>query len=722
MSEPGGEAEPPTGEARSAGPPSFTGWAIGIFAVALALRLAHLWQLRASPFLEVVLGDSATYDAWARTLAAGNWLGDEVFFQAPLYPYFLGVLYATLGDAQLLVRGVQCVLSALACALVAQAGALLFSRGAGIAAGLLLATYAPSIFLDALLQKSVLDLVFVALVLWLAARLLRDPGRGLALALGLSVGGLALARENALILAGVLGLWLLRFPGVATGRRLALAAVFTAGIGAVLAPIALRNWWVGGELHLTTSQFGANLYIGNHPGAPGGYEPLVPGHGVEHERQDIQALAEHAMGRPLTAGEVSDYWTGRVVEYVRSEPGDFARLMGRKLALLVSTIELVDTEDQYATADYSWPLRVAGIWGHFGVLLPLATIGVFVTWPRRRALWWLHAAIAAYASTLLIFYVVTRYRYPVVPFLALFAGAGIAGAAAWARARPRREVLAALAVASVLAILSNGLSAMPKDRMRAVTHANLGGWFREHGQLERAAHHYERAYALDPALDDLTHQLAGTWLAQGRAGSAIGLYERALATRRDDPRLHRGLARALRASGREEAARRHLQRAVTLAPAAREARAELADLELAAAARKREAGDGAGALDHYRAAAVAQPAKAAALWSAAWLLATQPGTAFGDPAEAALLAERALARDATLDPATLEVLAASHAAAGRFAEAEARAQEALARIEAEGRPAPARLEEALAHYARGERLRLAVAGGRARTSAPGPAR
>ena len=155
----------PMGLAPTAAARPFTGWAIGIFAVALALRLAHLWQLRASPFLEVTLGDSATYDAWARSLAAGNWLGDEVFFQAPLYPYFLGALYATLGDGQLLVRGVQCVLSALGCALVAQAGALLFSRGAGIAAGLLLATYAPSIFLDALLQKSVLDLLFVALAL-----------------------------------------------------------------------------------------------------------------------------------------------------------------------------------------------------------------------------------------------------------------------------------------------------------------------------------------------------------------------------------------------------------------------------------------------------------------------------------------------------------------------------------------------------------------------------
>ncbi len=696
MSEPAADREPR----------SFTGWAVGIFLVALALRLVHLWQLRASPFLEVMLGDSATYDAWARTLAAGDWMGDEVFFQAPLYPYFLGTLYATVGDAPLLVRGVQCALSALACALVAQAGALLFSRGAGIAAGLVLASYAPSIFLDALLQKSFLDLLFVSLALWLAARLLRAPGWGLALALGLAIGGLALARENALILAGVLGVWLLAFPGLEARRRLGLASLFVAGIVAVLAPIAARNWWIGGELHLTTSQFGANLYIGNHRGAPGGYAPLVPGHGVQHERRDIQELAEQALGRELTAGEVSDYWTGRVVEYVRSEPGDFARLMGRKLALLVSTVELVDTEDQYATAEYSDVLRLTGHWGHFGVLLPLAVIGVFVTWPRRRELWWLHAAIAAYASTLLIFYVVTRYRYPLVPFLALFAGAGVAGAATWAATRPRRELALGLGLASLLALLSNGLSAMPKDRMRAVTHANLGSYFREHGQLDRAARHYERARALDPALEDVTHQLASAWADQGRGEEAIALYERALTTQPDDVRLHRGLARVLRATGSPERARDHLRRAVTLAPTAREARSELAELELEAAGRRQEAGDDAGALAHYRAALAVEPGRAAALWGAAWLLATQPGSALGAPGEAVALAERALDLGAARTPATLEVLAASYAAAGRFEAAQAHAREALAQLEAAGRPAPARLAESLAGYARGERLRL----------------
>src|SRR5262245_33300871 len=279
----------------------FTPWALAVFAVALALRALHLWQLGHSPFLEARLGDAAAYDAWARRLAAGDWLGNEVFYQAPLYPYFLGVLYASLGDAPLLVRGLQAVLSAAACALLASAGARLWSRGAGLAAGLLLAGYAPSIFLDALLQKSVLDVFFVCLALWLVARLARDPRPGPAAALGVATGALVLSRENALVLAAVFAAWLSSLP--ALGRRLALILLFGLGLGGTLLPVALRNWWVGGELHLTTSQFGPNLYIGNHHGAPGGYEPLLPGRGSwEFERMDATQLAERDVGRALTPG------------------------------------------------------------------------------------------------------------------------------------------------------------------------------------------------------------------------------------------------------------------------------------------------------------------------------------------------------------------------------------------------------------------------------------
>ena len=64
--------------------------ALVIFAVALAVRLIHIWQIKPSPFFDILLGDANGYDQWAQRLAAGDWIGSDVFYQAPLYPYFLG--------------------------------------------------------------------------------------------------------------------------------------------------------------------------------------------------------------------------------------------------------------------------------------------------------------------------------------------------------------------------------------------------------------------------------------------------------------------------------------------------------------------------------------------------------------------------------------------------------------------------------------------------------
>src|SRR5436190_22506923 len=88
-----------------------------VLATALALRLVHLWSLRASPFWDVLLGDARSYDAWAREIASGDWMGHGVFYQAPLYAYVLAAIYG-IRRSVLLVRLVQAVVGAGACALL----------------------------------------------------------------------------------------------------------------------------------------------------------------------------------------------------------------------------------------------------------------------------------------------------------------------------------------------------------------------------------------------------------------------------------------------------------------------------------------------------------------------------------------------------------------------------------------------------------------------------
>jgi 4-amino-4-deoxy-L-arabinose transferase-like glycosyltransferase len=414
--------------------------AAGIFAVAFVVRLVHVWQIRAAPFFSVLMGDSRGYDEWARRIAGGDWIGHDVFYQAPLYPYFLGVIFAVAGRHLLLVRIIQIAIGSASCVLLALAGRRLFSSAAGIAAGLVLALYAPAIFFDGLLQKSVLDVFFVCLALWIVARITtinaevaKDAKRSVTLrssrslrfsswaGLGLAMGGLALTRENALVFIGVIAMW-----GLVVAR-VRLVAAFVLGLAIVLVPVAARNAFVGGGFYVTTSQLGPNFYIGNNPTADGTYASLRYGRGApEYERQDATELAELAAGRRLSPAEVSSYWTDRALQFITSQPGVWLQLLVRKFALLWNRAEMVDTEDQATHAEWSAPLRLLGPITHFGVLVPLAVFGIIVTWPKRSHLWVLYLMLVAYAASVVLFYVFARYRYPLVPLLVLFAAAGIA--------------------------------------------------------------------------------------------------------------------------------------------------------------------------------------------------------------------------------------------------------------------------------------------------------
>ena len=580
-------------------------FAVAIFLISLTVRLVHLFQIRKAPFFTLMMGDAQSYHAWAQQIARGDWIGSDVFYQAPLYPYFLAIVYTLFGDAPMTLRLCQAVIGSLACVLLAFAAWRVFSRPAGIAAGLMLAFYAPAIFFDGLIQKSVLDAFLLCLALWLISGMISEsPKRGREgggrtwrwLALGLTMGALALTRENALVFALVILGWI----AVATQSRAKAAGAFLLGMALLLIPVAVRNYTVGGSFSLTTSQFGPNFYIGNNEHATGTYEPLRFGHGdPKYERQDATELAEQATGRRLTPAEVSRHWAWRALKYIWTQPGDWLRLIGRKLTLAWNAAEVADTEDQLSYADWSILLRVASTVWHFGILAPLGLFGIWLTWSRRAELALLYLLLAAYTLALIAFAVMARYRYPLVPFLILFASAGVANVRQRLQPANRRQLISGLAAAAVFAVFCNwpiysmaGMraitesnvgtelqargkvdeaialyrAALSRDPNDAVTHSNLGAALAAKGQLDEAIAQYRTAMDLAPNDADNHYNLANALMAQGKVLDAAGQFREALRIEPGLTNAHLNLGNALAALGQNDEAADHYRRAMELRP------------------------------------------------------------------------------------------------------------------------------------------------------------
>lgn len=543
------------------------GFPLAVFLVALSVRLLYLFQIESIPLFYYLGGDARVYDEWAQRIASGDWLGREVFYQAPLYPYFLALLQSVFGHDLWTIRIIQAILGALSCSLLYWVGKSFFSPEAGVVAGFILALYAPAIFYGGLIQKAVLSLFLTLVLLLFLGRAQLHPRWHGWLFAGLTLALLALTRENALVWLFVLPLWIwLRFTDRAPRIRLRWLGVFFLGAALMLLPVGLRNLFVGGDFALTTSQLGPNFYIGNNPTADGTYGPLRAGRGSpQYERQDATELAEKALGRPLSPNEVSRYWMRRSWDHIRSEPLDWLGLMAKKWLLVWNVREVEDYDDFYLYQHWSWLLKGLAWTNHFGVLASLAAIGCFLTWRTRRRLSLLYLLLMTFALSVALIYVFGRYRFPMVVFLSLFAGAGLIEGYKALKEGRRRDVFVAVALALATAIMAHWpVAGWPGPS--ASGYLNLGSSLAKQGRSDEAVEYLRQAVALDEHFAEAHYDLAIVLTIREDLSGAIRHFQRALEIDPAYAKAHAALAIALASRGELDEAIEHFRAAIRIEP------------------------------------------------------------------------------------------------------------------------------------------------------------
>lgn len=712
----------PTSRADRAAPPfaasEGTPWKayLAIFALALALRLLYQREMADTLFFAVPVGDGAAFDAWGRRLAGGDYLGSEVYYQAPLYPHLLGVLYSLFGRDLDLVRVVQAALGALSCVFLAVAGRCFFDRRTGLVAGSLLALYAPAIFFDGLIKKVALATFLTTALLALLGTCLERPRRGRLLAAGLVLGALSLVRENARVLLLVLVPWLW-FGFAARPARERLGGVVALVLGTLLwfVPVGLRNQAVSGELVFGTSNFGTNLYIGNNERADGFYRPLRPGRGhPEFERVDAQELAEAALGRSLSATEVSHYWRDRALAWAGSDPLGCLALFARKLYYLAHAREWMDVQSYDVLREQSVVLRELGAPMRFGLLLPAALVGMGLAWGARRRLALLYLSLAVLTVSIALFFVFARFRFSLVPMLVLFAayacldvvrcvgagsfrrpalavGAGgllalgLAVPPDWAGALPAEELGAAATYNNLGTALAR--SGRPEDALASYRRAveacpdyaaarfNLGWALCERGDTREALPHIERAIELEPGYYADAQVALG--VAAARQGDYVTARARLEEARAADPgsaEVCANLGLALRQMGELEGAEAAYREALRIRPSFADVHNNLGFL-LHGTGREAEA------TECYEQALRHDPGHVRALESLAWVRAASPDASLIDAGRALELSERG--RRLVGGARWEDIHSMALATAGRFEEAARVAEraEALAREE-----------------------------------------
>ncbi|TET31936.1 MAG: glycosyltransferase family 39 protein, partial [Planctomycetota bacterium] len=404
---------------------------LGIFAFAFLIRLIYLLELSFSPVFEMLFVDSERYFNWAKSLAESNFGDDKVFYQEPLYPYFLAVYFKIFGVGYFGPRLIQIILGSLNAVFLFLVAERLFDRRVGLAAGIIASLYRVFVFYDAMILKTFLSiLLFTALIFALTTADSRPARKRLWLAAGILMGLLALVRGNYLVVIAAFFVWTairLRKAEGGRGMRPALTAIglCVCGMMIVLLPVAVRNARLGGGFVLTTSQGGQNFYIGNNiENVTGAYQPpwWVRANPM-FEEADFRRAAREDLGDKPTPAELSWHYWKKGFRFIADNPGHAAKLQMKKVALFWEDYEVPDNQSIYFMKRYSWMFTL--LYTPFGILAAFGAAGMILAWPRRREVSLLYIALGAYFISIIPFFIVARYRLPAVPILIVFAALAI---------------------------------------------------------------------------------------------------------------------------------------------------------------------------------------------------------------------------------------------------------------------------------------------------------
>ncbi len=531
----------------------------------LVLRLVYLSQIRPMGFWNVTLSDAQIYEDRAAGIVAGDWLGPEDFVHAPLYAYFMGAIRTVVGESLANVRIAQVLLSGASLIILFLTGRRFFNERVGLLAALFLAIFAPAIFFDGIIQKTSLSLFLSCLFLWQLARCMNNPGYVDWIFAGVILGLLGLTRQNALSLGLILLACTFWYGKDKTLKlKLAWCGAWLLALVLTLSPWVIRNKMVTGEFVLTTPNLGQNFAMGNHPDATGTYLPAKRGRAsAEFEQEEWVREAERQQGAPpgsLSANEVSSFYLSSALDYIKGNPGHFLKLTGKKIALCWNIYETPDTEDYYVYAEHAPLLSTLDQVLHFGGLASFALLGIFLTRSNHRRYRPLYLWLIVTTLSVAVFVVFARYRFPMVPVLALFAAAGLIELVKLSC----RKDTGKLITAAIILVVTYVLTSIPILHPPA---PSVRGYL-NHGVALARQHRYEedfeqthKALSLDPDNVDAHLAIGNTLLQLEQNDEALTHYRQALKGAPNDPVALRGVANGLLKKGEIENARLYFERA-----------------------------------------------------------------------------------------------------------------------------------------------------------------
>ncbi len=533
---------------------------IPIVLLGTILRIIHYIYFRRSILFSTPVLDELYHHLWAQRVAGGSILPHAPFFRAPLYPYFLGGLYSIFGTNVVVAYVLNSMLGLGVIYITYKlAHALFKSNRVAITAGVLVAVYPVFIFFESFIFLDTMAMFLNLLGLFFLYRCLRVRRPCFIVLSGLFLGLSAITRPNILIAIPFLAIWLFHFV---KASRVKYVGCFLAPIFLIVLPITLNNIITDGDFLLISTQGGVNFYIGNNDDADGA-TAIVPEFGGKWEYTDCVWAVKEALGADdVSAAEVSRYYFDKGFDFLINQPLDALKLFIRKAYLLVNNFEISNNVDIYFVRGLSPVLMLPlGFW----LIFSLGLVGAVFSF-RSKGSFLLLAYLVPYALGVVIFFVTSRFRLPLLPIFIIFSAVAIDRIVHFVRTRDYRRCLIVLLVL----VIGVSLSLSKFHNMGAPQLAEslymVGNIYIRNGDFSNAGDYFKRAIESGEGMSSAHLNLGVVEFNDGNCDRAGDEFKRAIETNPTNTSAYSNLGVIYRLKGLRDSALYYGRKAIDIKP------------------------------------------------------------------------------------------------------------------------------------------------------------
>lgn len=490
-----------------------------ILIVAVVVRVLALFSFNGTVYWDASLPDEQLYHKWAVKILKGTFAGTEVFEFAPLPAYLIALVYKILYVDIHLIRWMNILLGVGICYLQFLIGKELFSPAVGVFSCLVAALYEPLILYSVVPLKTSLSVLLFSFVVFFFITGVQRGGWSKFLLLGLMLGALNNVRPNMFVVIPLIPLlvfWITREHENGLRRAVIGIALFFLGLGIVQAPFTLRNYLAAGEPSLTTTQIGVHLYLCNNFIEPRSiqFATLIP------SQRGIQFTIEASrrVGRKLNASEASDYWKEETLRRFMEYPWQGIKHLWVKTHSIFNYYERGDHYQLNFLDDFVTFFQVPlfTLW----MIFPLAFAGLFSGFLKRRVIQGLVLICILYGSTMVLFFVNSRLRLPLLVIAIPLAVAGTGQFWTFLLQEKKKSIKLFLAVWAfflVLAFIPTYIDAHESGARN--THALL---LYDRGRSEEAVRYWKQSSEIDSRFSSIADlSLFRTYYEKGQMDKAV---------------------------------------------------------------------------------------------------------------------------------------------------------------------------------------------------------